>query len=160
MIRINPTCTWEVQLLNKNHKIISILIPLALLFFSDLDLDKGTERFLVRGCIFFNFIDLLVVVVVFVVYIRFSSFESPLASVVVVPSKNNGIDASFSIWGGRAEGCNCGSEAAVRPVTASSVVVCRLAFTKIFRRSRWGEGSSFRFGSGVSRHKRSPKYKG
>ena len=79
------------------HHINSIFIPLALLFFSDLDLDKGTERFLVRGCIFFNFIDLLVVVLVFVVYILFSSFESPLASVVVVPSKNNGIDASFSI---------------------------------------------------------------
>ena len=70
------------------YNVSLILIPLALLFFSDLDLDKGTERFLVRGCIFFNFIDLLVVFVMpRCSTLLFSSFRSPPAS-VVVPSEN------------------------------------------------------------------------
>ena len=68
---------------------------------------------------------------------------------MVVFSDNNGVDASFILGG-----CNCGSEAME---AASSDVVCRLAFTNIFRRSWFGEGSVWTLGLGASVNNRSPK---
>ena len=98
---------------------------------------QGREVVLVLDveCIFFNFNDLL---------------EGSCVGVgVVVSSDNNGVDASFS------RGCNSGSEA--KEAVASSDVVCRLAFSNIFRRSWFGEGNIWTLGSGASVHNKSPK---